>query len=74
MGMTLSGVSSSEKHKRAMEALERVGLKDHLHKKPNQLSGGQMQRVAIARALANNPDILLCDELPALWIRLQAYR
>ena len=62
MGMTLSGVSSSEKHKRAMEALERVGLKDHLHKKPNQLSGGQMQRVAIARALANNPDILLCDE------------
>ena len=60
--MTLSGVSSSEKHKRAMEALERVGLKDHLHKKPNQLSGGQMQRVAIARALANNPDILLCDE------------
>lgn len=62
MGMTLSGVSSSEKHKRAMEALERVGLKDHLHKKPNQLSGGQMQRVAIARALANDPDILLCDE------------
>ena len=62
MGMTLSGVSASEKHKMAMEALEKVGLKDHIHKKPNQLSGGQMQRVAIARALANDPDILLCDE------------
>ncbi|NLK73691.1 MAG: ABC transporter ATP-binding protein/permease [Clostridiales bacterium] len=62
MGMTLSGVSRSEKHKKALEVLERVGLKDHLHKKPTQLSGGQMQRVAIARALANDPDILLCDE------------
>lgn len=62
MGMTLSGVSASEKHRRAHEALEKVGLKDHIHKKPNQLSGGQMQRVAIARALANDPDILLCDE------------
>ena len=62
MGMTLSGVSAAEKHRRAQEALEKVGLKDHLHKKPNQLSGGQMQRVAIARALANDPDILLCDE------------
>lgn len=62
MGMTLSGVSASEKRKRAIEALEKVGLKDHIGKKPNQLSGGQMQRVAIARALANNPDILLCDE------------
>ncbi len=62
MGMTLSGVSSSEKHKRAKEALERVGLIDHINKKPNQLSGGQMQRVAIARALANDPEILLCDE------------
>ncbi len=62
MGMTLSGVSSAEKHKRAIEALEKVGLKDHIGKKPNQLSGGQMQRVAIARALANDPDILLCDE------------
>lgn len=62
MGMTLSGVSKAEKHKRALEALEKVGLKDHLHKKPNQLSGGQMQRVAIARALANDPEILLCDE------------
>ena len=62
MGMTLSGVSSSEKHRRATEALEKVGLKDHIHKKPNQLSGGQKQRVAIARALANDPEILLCDE------------
>ena len=62
MGMTLGGVSAAEKHRRAQEALEKVGLKDHLHKKPNQLSGGQMQRVAIARALANDPDILLCDE------------
>ncbi|MCE5196863.1 MAG: ATP-binding cassette domain-containing protein [Negativicutes bacterium] len=62
LGMTLSGVPAEEKHKRALEVLEQVGLKDHLHKKPNQLSGGQMQRVAIARALANNPEILLCDE------------
>ena len=62
MGMTLSGVSKEEKHKRALEVLEQVGLKDHVHKKPNQLSGGQMQRVAIARALANDPEILLCDE------------
>lgn len=62
LGMTLSGVSREEKHKKALEALEKVGLKEHLHKKPNQLSGGQMQRVAIARALANDPEILLCDE------------
>ena len=62
LGMTLSGVSAEEKHARALEVLEQVGLKDHLHKKPNQLSGGQMQRVAIARALANDPEILLCDE------------
>lgn len=62
MGMTLSGVASSEKKQRATQVLERVGLKDHLHKKPNQLSGGQMQRVAIARALANDPDIILADE------------
>lgn len=62
LGMTLSGVSKDEKHQKAVDALERVGLKDHLNKKPNQLSGGQMQRVAIARALANDPDILLCDE------------
>ncbi len=62
LGMTLSGVSAAEKHKRAVEVLKEVGLGDHLHKKPNQLSGGQMQRVAIARALANDPEILLCDE------------
>lgn len=62
LGMTLSGVSAQEKRKRALQVLEEVGLKEHLHKKPNQLSGGQMQRVAIARALANNPEILLCDE------------
>lgn len=62
MGMTLSGVDPETKHKKALEALERVGLKDHIHKKPNQLSGGQMQRVAIARALANDPDIILADE------------
>jgi putative ABC transport system permease protein len=62
LGMTLSGVSKEEKHKKALEVLEQVGLKEHLHKKPNQLSGGQMQRVAIARALANDPEILLCDE------------
>ena len=62
LGMNLSGVSASERRKRAMDALTQVGLKEHISKNPNQLSGGQMQRVAIARALANNPDILLCDE------------
>lgn len=62
LGMTLSGIPKEERRKRAQEALERVGLKDHLNKKPSQLSGGQMQRVAIARALANDPEILLCDE------------
>ena len=62
LGMNLSGVSASERHKRAVDALTQVGLKEHISKNPNQLSGGQMQRVAIARALANNPDILLCDE------------
>ncbi len=62
MGMTLSGVSAQAKHRKAVEALEKVGLKEHIHKKPGQLSGGQMQRVAIARALANDPDIILADE------------
>lgn len=62
LGMTLSGVSAKVKHQTATKVLEQVGLKDHLHKKPNQLSGGQQQRVAIARSLANNPEILLCDE------------
>ena len=62
LALTLSGVSKSERRKRAIEALEKVGLGDQLNKKPNQMSGGQMQRVAIARALVNNPDILLADE------------
>ena len=62
IGMTLSGVSSSERREKALRVLERVGLKDHVHKRPSQLSGGQMQRVAIARALANDPDIILADE------------
>lgn len=62
LALTLSGVSKSERRRRAAEALEKVGLGDQLQKKPNQMSGGQMQRVAIARALVNDPDILLADE------------
>lgn len=62
LALTLSGVSKEERRTRATQALEQVGLHDQLHKKPNQMSGGQMQRVAIARALVNNPDILLADE------------
>lgn len=62
MGLTLGNVSKSDAKKRAIAALEKVGLKEHIHKRPNQLSGGQMQRVAIARALVNNPDIILADE------------
>ena len=62
LALTLSGVSKAERRKRAIEALEKVGLSDQINKKPNQMSGGQMQRVAIARALVNDPEILLADE------------
>lgn len=62
LALTLSGVSKAERRKRAKEVLEKVGLGNQIHKKPNQMSGGQMQRVAIARALINDPDILLADE------------
>lgn len=62
MSMTLSGVSHKERREKALEALDKVGLKDHANKKPNQLSGGQMQRVAIARAIVNDPDVILADE------------
>ena len=62
LALTISGVSRKERKQRAIKALEDVGLKEQIHKKPNQLSGGQMQRVAIARALVNNPDIILADE------------
>ena len=62
LALTLSGVSRGERRQRAVEALGRVGLGDHINKKPSQLSGGQMQRVAIARALINDPEILLADE------------
>ena len=61
LALTISGVSKKERIERAIKALEEVGLKNQIYKKPNQLSGGQMQRVAIARALVNNPDILLAD-------------
>ena len=62
LALTISGVSKKTRRKKALDALEKVGLKDQAHKKPNQMSGGQMQRVAIARAVVNNPDILLADE------------
>ena len=62
LALTIGGVSKGERRRRAAEALIKVGLKKEMHKRPNQLSGGQMQRVAIARALVNNPEILLADE------------
>ena len=62
LGMTLSGISSAKRRKRALLALEKMGIKEHAKKKPNQLSGGQMQRVAIARAISGDPDIILADE------------
>ncbi len=62
LALTISGISKAERRRRAKEALEKVGLASEIHKRPNQMSGGQMQRVAIARALVNNPDILLADE------------
>lgn len=62
LALTIGGISKKERKRRALEALDEVGLKEQAHKKPNQMSGGQMQRVAIARALVNNPDILLADE------------
>ena len=62
LALTISGVGKAERRNRAQKALEQVGLGEQVHKKPNQLSGGQMQRVAIARALVNDPDILLADE------------
>ena len=62
IALTLTGVSKQERKRRAVDALTKVGLKEHINKKPNQLSGGQMQRVAIARALVNDPEIILADE------------
>src|SRR5690625_400713 len=62
LALTISGVPKSKRRQKAIKALEQVGLADQIHKKPNQLSGGQMQRVAIARALVNDPDIVLADE------------
>ena len=73
LALTISGISRSERRKRAESALEEVGLGDQLHKRPNQMSGGQMQRVAIARALVNNPDIVLADEPTGSVVLVQHY-
>ena len=62
LALTIGGLSRKQRKEKALQALDEVGLKEQAHKKPNQMSGGQMQRVAIARALVNNPDILLADE------------
>ena len=62
LALTISGIGKEERRKRAIDALKKVGLGEQLHKRPSQMSGGQMQRVAIARALVNDPDILLADE------------
>ena len=62
LALTISGIGKAQRRERALKALEQVGLGEQVHKKPNQLSGGQMQRVAIARALVNDPDIVLADE------------
>ena len=69
LALTISGVSKSERRRRAKEVLEKVGLGAQIHKKPSQMSGGQMQRVAIARALVNDPEILLADEPAGAWIQ-----
>lgn len=74
LALTLSGVNKKVRREKAIKALEDVGLKEQIHKRPNQLSGGQMQRVAIARALVNNPDIILADEQLEHWILILVFK